>query len=484
MPYRHGVSVSEKNTGLNTPVKGTAGLQVIFGTAPCNLAEDPSTAANVPKLCYTFAEAKKAVGYCEDFDNYSLCQAISATFKVFNVAPVVLVNVLDPTKTEHKTAVEKAQKTLTGGKVKLEAFGVILSTLSVSETSSGTDLTPGTDYKAEFDDEGYCVITTLGTQTSLYIGYSKLNPSGVTASDIIGGTTGSTEKGLDLIRQIYPRFGLTAGIISAPGWSHNATVCAAMQAKCEGINGVFAADCVVDIPSNVAGAQIYSSVNTAKATVGATSKHTTACWPKAKIGTQIYYLSALISALMSYVTASDDDIPYRSPSNQPIGITGLCLDDSANTEVILDQEQANTVNSYGVVTCLNFNGFRCWGNNTAAYPASVDPKDRWIACRRMFTWWGNSLILNYHRKVDNPGNTRLIENVVDDENIRGNGFVAKGYLAGARVEYLSSENTREDILAGKITFNIHIAPFIPSEDIEFVLEFDADALVSSLGGEN
>ena len=58
------------------------------------------------------------------------------------------------------------------------------------------------------------------------------------------------------------------------------------------------------------------------------------------------------------------------------------------------------------------------GNNTACYPDVTDPKDRWIACRRFFSWWANSFMLTYKSRVDNPANKRLIETICDTENIR------------------------------------------------------------------
>lgn len=38
MPYQHGVRVLEQATSIVAPILGTAGLQVVFGTAPINLA--------------------------------------------------------------------------------------------------------------------------------------------------------------------------------------------------------------------------------------------------------------------------------------------------------------------------------------------------------------------------------------------------------------------------------------------------------------
>ena len=49
--YQHGVYNQEQATSLTTPIRSSAALQVIFGTAPVHLADDPTKAANTPKLC-------------------------------------------------------------------------------------------------------------------------------------------------------------------------------------------------------------------------------------------------------------------------------------------------------------------------------------------------------------------------------------------------------------------------------------------------
>ena len=103
MAYKHGVYIFEHDTSLTTPIEGTAGLQVIVGTAPVNMTADPYKVANVPQICYSFAEAVAKVGYSDDFARYTLCQSVDASFRVFNVAPIILINVLDPTKAAHIT---------------------------------------------------------------------------------------------------------------------------------------------------------------------------------------------------------------------------------------------------------------------------------------------------------------------------------------------------------------------------------------------
>ena len=106
MPYQHGVRVLEQATGVVAPITGTAGLQVVFGTAPINLAKDPTGVTNKPVIAYSWAEAVEQLGYSDDWESYTLCQSMYASFKLFGVAPVIFVNVLDPAT--HKTAVSTA----------------------------------------------------------------------------------------------------------------------------------------------------------------------------------------------------------------------------------------------------------------------------------------------------------------------------------------------------------------------------------------
>ena len=142
--------------------------------------------------------------------------------------------------------------------------------------------------------------------------------------------------------------------------------------------------------------------------------------------------------------------------------------------------KANVVNSYGVATWLNMNGFRLWGNRTCAYPGNTDPKDSFFSCRRYMSWRANSFILTYFQKVDSPLNKRLIEAIVDSENVRGNGYVAMGVAARDEIVYNEDENPVTDLMNGKITFHQYMTPYTPAEDIEDIIEFDPDALASAL----
>ena len=84
--------------------------------------------------------------------------------------------------------------------------------------------------------------------------------------------------------------------------------------------------------------------------------------------------------------------------------------------------------------------------------------------------------------MDSPANYRMIEAIVDAENVNGNAYVAAGACAAYQCEFRSDENPTTQILDGTIKFHLTLAPYNPAECIEFTLEFDPTAIASALTG--
>lgn len=487
MAYQHGVYTRDQATSMSAATNSTAGLQVVFGTAPIYQLAD-LTGVTAPRLCSSYAEAAAALGYDTNFEAFTLNQSIKASFELFGVAPIVLVNALDPNKTQHVTNVSKpTEQTVTGGSFVISAEQepvpyVLRATLTVSAQTSGDPLVAGTDYTVDYDEDGLATVTltsaTAKALAKVYVTYKAIKltagKTAVTAAEI---TTAISDK----LREVYPRFGMMPGLLLAPGYSKDPNVAAVMQGACENINGVYSCECILDMDCGASGARTYDAVKQVKESKGLTSPHAYAYWPMAQVGNYRLSLSAIMGALTAATDAANGDVPSLSPSNKSLpGVTGLCLEDG--TEVILDQAQANVVNSAGIGTVLNLNGFKAWGNNTCAYPSTTDPKDRWIAVRRFFTWRSNSLIQTYFERVDSPANYRMIEAIVDAENVNGNAYVAAGACAAYQCEFRSDENPTTQILDGTIKFHLTLAPYNPAECIEFTLEFDPTAIASALTG--
>lgn len=474
MAYKHGVYTSEAPTSIIPAVNSMAGLPVIFGTAPLHLATD-RVPANRPILCYSYAEAVASMGFSKDWKKYTLCEAIYSQFALYNIAPVVLVNVLDPAK--HKQNVADSELTLTDKKCEI-AEPVLLETLKVKKASAGQALTEGVDYEAAYNDDGILIITALddgelAAAENVFVEYDKLDASLVEADDIIGGISleDGSLKGLETLNQVFPLFGLVPGMVAAPGWSDKPEVAAVMRAKAGNINSHFKASVLLDVPASSSTVKKYSDVSAWKNQNNYTGTDDIVCWPMVKMGDDIYHLSTHVMGDIGKTDAANDDIPYVSPSNKSLQITGMCLEDG--TEVILGNEEANYLNGQGVVTCLNFiGGWKLWGNRTGCYPSNTDPKDAFISIRRMFNWHAQTFIQTYWAKVDQPMNKRLIQTVIDSENIRLNGLVSQGCLLGGRIEFREDENPTTNLLDGIIKFHTYFTPPTPAREIDNVIEYD------------
>lgn len=478
--YKHGVRFSELSTSIVPPSEATAGLPIVLGTAPINLAENQDY-VNKPLLAFNYGESVKALGYSSNWNDFTLCEFMKSQFQLFNVGPTVFINVLDPTK--HKTDVTDSTENITDDVVKINQFGVLLNTLVVKNLATGDPLAKDTDYTAAFDSNGYVVITRIeggaitSSQTSIVVSYSYLDESKVTNADIIGGVDAVTGKatGLELINQVFPLFRLVPGQIVIPKWSKDPVVAAVMKAKSTNINGLFKAISLADIDSSSDGADIYSEVPAWKNDNNITDPLQVPLWPKIKLGDDIYHLSTQAAGVICLTDSENDDIPYVSPSNKSLQANGAVLEDGS--EVSLGPDQAGYLNGEGIVTALNFiGGWKLWGNRTAAYPSNTDVKDSMLAVRRMFNWIGNTIILTYWQKVDDPTNPRLIDSVTDSINIWLNGLTARGALLGGRVEFRPEENPKTDLLDGMVRFHIFLTPPVPAKDIEFMLEFDTSYL--------
>ena len=455
MAFRHGVYKSEVPTSIIAPAQGESGLPVIIGTAPVYMGD--KECVNIPRLIYTYEEAVSIFGYSEDWDNYTLCEFIYSQFALFGQAPCVLINVFDPAK--HFT--ESADET----------FIPINGTVNLGKGVISAD-----NLELTYDDEGNAYAPASGSTLTVRT-LRKANPGAVTSSDIIGGVSASTGKssGLELVNDVFPRFRLVPGLIGCPKFSENPGVAAVMRAKADSINGLFTGIAVVDIPSDANGAAMYSDVTAWKNTHNYTAERMTACWPKVALDGKVFHLSTQLIGAMNKTDSNHGDLPYKSPSNEALQMDS-CVTASGD-EVLLSLEQANYLNSQGVVTALNWTGgWRAWGNRTAAYPANTDAKDCFIPVRRMMDFLGNQFILTFWQNLDDAMTPRLIRLIVNTFNMYLNSLVAVEALLGGRVEFREDENAMTNLLNGMLRFHIYMTPPGPAEVIEGILEYDPEYL--------
>ena len=472
----HGINVSEQATSVGTPNVAKSGIPFFIGISPIQAAGTPAK-IGVPTLATSFEEAKEKLGYSDAWDDFTLCEAMYSHFELYRCQPVIFVNLLDPATMNEAVAANDID--VSNHKTALPVGTINDESLIVKPAGGvGDPYVLDTDYSVFYEGE-YCYIELLSdggayAATSLNVAYKKVTPTAVNASAVA--------TGLEAIEQCMSTIGIVPDLIVAPGFSHDSSVAAVMATKAAGINGMFRAKPLIDISTAaVGGADEYSKVTALKASNNLTDLNQIVCWPLLKLGNRTFHMSTQMAGLMALVDTTNEGVPYESPSNKAFKADAMV--DEAGNEINLTLAQANILNADGVVTALNFmGGLNCWGNYTACFPANTDVKDYFIPLSRMFDWVGNTLINTFWGKLDKPMNRRLIDTILDSNNIWLNGLVGAGYILGARAEFKESENPQTSLMAGILKVHIYMTPPSPAQEIDFVLEYDANYVVAALAG--
>lgn len=497
--YQHGIYGNTAATVMPPETIATAGIQCVIGTAPVNLLTNPQAAVNVPILLNDITDAQNLIGYSSgmDLDSYTIGQSVHATFEVFQTAPLIAINVLDPAK--HTTTGKTSSGAMVNGVyvpgatvngVFVPDKGILLSSLAVKNTGGSTTYVLGTDYTTSWNADGSLTIKRVPAgsittdTTTLQVTYSILDPTKVVAADIVAGVA--------LITRVFQALSTkTSAIIPAtilaPGYSHLPTVGAALIAAAPNVSTVFHATAVLDIDSTAA--TTIAAAIAWKSTNNYISRDAVVCFPKVKTSQgKIIWKSAMAAALMQANDAANESTPFISPSNKDYNILVTMLGDNI-TQVMYTLDEANQLNGEGIFTALNFMGWKSWGDNTSIYSwdyaqagTVYDPKDQFINIKRAFDWQNNRFITQYWKMIDGPTNFRAIQTLITDENQFYNPFITIGYVAGMSIQYNQADNPLSQILAGVIKFKQYLSPFVPTQTIINTLQFDPSMLATALGG--
>lgn len=473
MALNHGINTTIAAPSVAASVAALNGVTFAVGTAPVQ----KGVISNVNKiiLAKTFKEAEKALGYSDDWDSFTLCEVMDAHFKQFGAAPVIFVNVLDPST--HKESVAAADVNINNKKAELPETAIKSSVVVKASGGTGSAYVLDTDYALNYSDDKL-VIEVLAdgaitsSATAVNVAYDKVKVSSVTTTEIIGGTDTTTyaKTGLELIENAFNQVSCAPEFIICPGYSHNATVAAAMGAKADLISGSFIGKAIIDVD-----ASSVSNVNAAatwKTTNAVNGVNQVLCYPMLKKGNKVYHMSTMYAALCAAVDNNNGNIPSESPSNKSLGVDSVVL--SSSTELLITNKDADYLNDNGIVTALNFMGnIVLWGNSTACYPTNTDMQSCVISCNRMFAYIAKDVIINFWSRLDSKLTRLLCDSIVNEETIKLNTLAADGHLLGGRIEFLEDENPISQLMQRKAKFHIYIAPPAPLEEMEHVIEYDA-----------
>lgn len=473
--FKHGTRGEIKAEGfsLNNRSKSKMGI-VYIGTAPVHQIEGGANNVNVPILCNNLSEAKKKLGYSDDWAKYTLCEAMKVHFEDVGVGPLIFINVLDPAVHKEGTTSTLSLTPDNGRVLIANAEDIILDSVTVS--LGGTAKVKGTDYVLYYDFAKKAIVITevtsgsLGT-SALTITYRKADPSAVTEENVIGATdTYGLNTGCYAIKSVYNVTGYIPAYILAPGFSNIPNIHNALYVNSQDISKHWNAWMFVDMPivDTLGNAITLATAPTWKNSNGYTRDNESVFFPLmlGKDGKK-YHLSVLNAANFQKLLIQNDNVPYMTGSNTEIVNAENLYFGASYTGRVFDDEIINR--------CLNANGI-----NSAAYVGG-----RWVIWGMFAGSYDQSngttinvfdtalMMLYYltndfqHRRnidIDKPMPVNTLKSIVAEEQSRVDALIGVKALTYGKVVLDASAEARSDIYQGdfRILFKVTTTPLAKS----------------------
>lgn len=518
MAYRHGVYTSEVSTSIQTAAPVDSALPFVIGTAPRQVG--PVLITSWARYCAAFGVSESVdIGGPEFSRGGTLTNFAYYWFIIAGRSDCILQS-LPGIKFSSGPFSVKA-----GDVVRQARYDIQLGTISAGARAAWREyITSNTLTVAWADDVYSSDFGTINTETDSISAltfedgdtYPELSVSlvdietgnAIAGAELVDKTAplsvqfhayGEVAENLvavtDAIQSIhtlYERFSRVASILLIPGdffTPNYQGLVPAMAAAVSNIGGRFKGIALAEIPAgdDVTG-QTGVDIDAAKDAKQSTSPYVVYAWPNVGVGDFRFPASVALAAAISATDGQYGGIPYVSPSNKPLPVTGAyCVVEDADgfavkKSVFATRDDVNAyLGAYGIVGFRNTaQGWVAWGDNTAAFPGSTDVKDYMIPIRRMFNYVSNQFQVFADARVDMPLNLRQLEGVVKSFNQILAGWVGFGALNAGSVELDKELNTTASLLAGTVYVRIRIAPPPAMVVIEGVLEYDVQGFERSL----
>ncbi|MHC1683686.1 MAG: phage tail sheath protein [Clostridiaceae bacterium] len=305
----------------------------------------------------------------------------------------------------------------------------------------------------------------------------------VDKTDIIGSYDANTNlrTGLKVLDIVYEELNLVPSIISAPGFNHIPDVEKALVNGCSKIGGRWEAICVTDIDptaTNINAAKTWLTTNQYK------SNREKVCWPKGEMNNKPIWMSILTIVRMLQTDYSNDDIPYESPSNKPLDITGIIVN---NTRFKFNIIQGNELNENGITTAI-YNGGKwvLWGPHMANYEYGSDIKAEEIFDVNIKTnlYLLNDFQLRNANIIDSPISRNDIDAILNTEQLKLNSLISEGKLLYGNVAFNSESNPTSDLIQGDFVFDTAVTNTPPGKSLTTRVQYTSQGISSLTGGES
>lgn len=470
--YLHGVETVELSKGpvpisvVKSAVIGLVGIAPKGSKNTLTLVNNPLDAAQ----------------FGDEVPGFSIPQALSAIFAQ-GAGTVLVVNVFDDGT--HVASVSNESLTISTigkGKTALPPVKdfVLTKTVAASPSTVAAD-------KYSIDAFGNIVITDTALLTDINDGtatmtcsYKKLDAATINASTIVGTISGGNRTGIKVFGLAYNLFGFRPKIMIAPGYSTLAAVATELISAA----GTYRAVALLDAPAGttVSGAIAGRGPLGAVGGFSTSSDRAYLLYPmlKAYDAASNANQNRPYSQFMAGVIAATDNAEgyWVSPSNHEVkGIVGV---ERTITWAVNDaQTDANTLNEVGIATVAQGfgTGIRTWGNRSAAWPTSTNPKN-FISVRRVADILHESLEYAMLQFIDKPINQATIDSIRESVKAFMRVLVSRGAIVDGDCAYNPDKNSPEEVAAGHLLFDISFMPPTPAERITFESYVDINYLKS------
>lgn len=498
MSYKHGVYGTVEQTYEATSVaQGT--IPAYIGSAPVHRINSNGSSdfnysdyVNKPILISSLREAKELGLYSDDWETFTLCEAIHAHFMNGNiaVAPIILVNTLNP---ETDVAEGAGTTSVTMKKVGTKFVGYLEDALcntkdialSVSDNTGAT--LKNTTYYYSGDTVVIETEATFGSgkeNTTSFIAEATYTKVEFSADKF---TADAVEKALNCLDYCEQNIGVVPNIIAAPGISEIPQLNALLVQKAmDKLNGKWNLICLADIPSQTV--KTYEDAKKWKSDNAYDSKFCKVCWPSFGYGKKIYHGSTIGAYMMQNIDTLNNDVPYVSISNKEIFCDRAIVGDDET--LLISEQKANELNMVGITTANIINRtLRLWGAHMANYNhdtvGSIATEDRFDTTVRMSMFILNYLQNQYINEIDESFTRKDIDSIVNGIQTWLDSLVNDGMLLFASVSFNNESNSDEAIANGDFVFDLQVTYSVTAKSITFKLQYTnaGIATLTTSGGE-
>lgn len=484
--YKHGAYGVIQAVGSRVADE-SQGAIVYVGTAPVHNVEGGANNVNKPIVVNNIAEARKYFGYSDEWDKYTLCEAMHVHLENKGVGPLVFINVLNPA-THKASEPGTVSKTPENGRVTIPAAqDIILDSVVVK--SGNTAKIKGTDYAIAYNVEKKTITISeltagaLGT-SALTITYNTVDATAVTTADVIGASDGlGLNTGIFAIKNVYQLTGYIPAYLAAPGFSSVPAVHAAMYQNSVKVNGHWDVYMFVDLP--IVNGETPLTLDTAKTYKngnGYTKENETVFFPLAQ-GTdgKIYHLSVLAAANFQELLLAQDGIPYKTASNTDCSLIENLYLGASNTGRVYDDSIINEkLNKNGIASAAYVGGrWAIWGCHSADYDQDNGDQINVAETNRMMLYYISNDF--QHRRtpdVDKPMTANDLQTIIAEEQTRVDALLNIGALTRGVVTLNADAQAKSDIMNGDYSFLFDITTTPLAKSLTAIVNWTDEGFVT------